>query len=625
MKRLIFVFIALFILFPCLTNAATELSASTQNPVVGSYIYIQLEANYGTEYNISDFHSYIEYDTNYFSLEKIIWVKFDYEYGTTRTENGRVYVDKENGNWTSGPILQLQLKVLKEGFSEINVHTNGDSYYTDGNLIAQTTVGISINASAPSNDTIIGSLYVEGYNMLPTFSKTTYSYNLTVPSDVSSVNIVATKGDSKQTITGTGKRNLEYGDNRVRVVVTAQDKSSRTYEIMITRTDNRTGDTSLKRLSVSNTDISYIKNQNVYSTIVSKSIDSVMITALPSDANATLTGTGNKNLVVGLNTFELKVKTVGGKEEIYTLNITRSNEELPKIEKSSKLISLKVNNLVLDLSEEKTTFLYGIGKEYSALTINATPESSTAKVNITGNENLKPGINLITIAVTEVMDSTTDPVTEEKTEYNLIVYKFPNDATLIKDFTSITGLENYVYNTTTSTNNIVSSDIITKLKNNNSKLCYNVVNMTNGLLSQVVLSNNLPDSEVDVTITKISTSPLTYKINVPKDTEITLYLEGIYSSGTNVKIYSYDESGEYTLLTAGIKVNEGYITFSTNGQPNYVITTNDLIKEQSEFDKMISKYKIVIIGIVVGIIAIILIGHIISKRNKEKESNEPLY
>lgn len=625
MKKIIYVFIALFILFPCITNAATELSASTQNPVVGNYVYVQLEANYGTEYKIGDFHVYVEYDTNYFSLEDIIWVKFGNDKGTTNTEEGRVYVDKENGNWESGPIVQLKLKVLKEGFSEIDVITNGDSHYTDSNLIAQTTVGISINASPPSNDTLIGSLYVEGYNMLPTFSKTTYSYNLTVPSSVSSVNIVATKGDNNQTITGTGKKNLEYGLNRVRVVVSAQDKSSRTYEIMITRTDNRTGDTSLKRISVSNTDISYIKNQNVYSAKVSKSVNTVMITALANDSNATVSGTGQKKLEIGLNTFEVKVKTSGGKEEIYTLNITRSNEELQTVKKSSKLSSLKVNSLVLDLSSDKTTFLYGVSKDCLSLLIDPLTESSSATIDITGNENLKSGINIITIKVTEIIDSTTDPITEEITEYKLIVYKYPKDATLIKDLSSITGTENYTYNTTSSTNNIISKDILEILKNNNVKLYYNVVNITNGLLSQVVLSNNLPNEDIDVTITKISTVPLTYQINVPEGTEITLYLEETYSNGTSVKIYSYDETGQYTLVTDGIKVNEGYITFKTNNQQNYVITTNDLIEEQSELNKILNKYKSIIIGVIIGIILIIIIGNIISKKDKLKDSNEPLY
>ena len=74
-KRFILTFIALFILFPCLTNAATELSASTQNPIVGETLYVQLEANYGKTLNIRDFHVYLKYDPTYFEVVTTKWVK----------------------------------------------------------------------------------------------------------------------------------------------------------------------------------------------------------------------------------------------------------------------------------------------------------------------------------------------------------------------------------------------------------------------------------------------------------------------------------------------------------------------------------------------------------------------
>lgn len=620
-KRILVIFIALFIIFPCLTNAATELSAATQNPTVGSYVYVQLEANYGDSLNIKDFHVYIDYDPTYFSLENVIWVKLGADSGTSRVESGRVYIDKSSANWSSGPIVQLKLKVLKAGFTELTVGRNGESYYTNGDVMAQTMAGIYINAQEPSNDTLIGSLYVEGYNIQPTFSRTTYNYNLTVPSNVTSVNVIASKGNSKQTITGTGRKVLEYGGNRVKVVVTAQDKSSRTYEIMITRTDNRTGDTTLKSLNVSNTSIKYDKNKNVYEATVSKSIDSVMITGLTTDSNATLVGTGQKNLKIGLNSFTLTVQSSGGKQQTYTINIIRSNEELQTVKKSSKLLSLKVNNLVLDLSNDKQTFLYGIGKEYTQLSIDATPESATATTKITGNDKLIPGINVVKIAVTEQIDTDN----EETTEYKIIVYKNPTTATVINNLDSATGTTDFLYSTTSTSSNIIPTTLINNLKTNNTKLYYNIVNMSNGLLYQFVLKENLPDTEIDAHITKINDSPLTYNVALPEGTEVTAYIEDTYASGTDVKIYSYDEDSNYTLVTAGIQVQNGYITFTTNGQSNYVITTIDLIKEQSEFDKLLNKYKGIIIGIVIGFIAIVAICILLNKKSKEKETNEPLY
>ena len=63
--------------------------------------------------------------------------------------------------------------------------------------------------------------------------------------------------NNKQTITGAGTIQLKYGLNVVHVVVKAQDGSTRDYKINITRTDNRTGDTTLRVLNVSDTTIKY--------------------------------------------------------------------------------------------------------------------------------------------------------------------------------------------------------------------------------------------------------------------------------------------------------------------------------------------------------------------------------
>ena len=120
-KRFIFTFIVLFLIFPYITSAATELSASTQNPIVGNNLYIQLEANYGQSLKIKDFHVYIDYDPEYFEVVEIKWVKSRTQMGTHRIENGRVYVDKDGANWSSGPIIQVEMKVKKTGSTKVNI------------------------------------------------------------------------------------------------------------------------------------------------------------------------------------------------------------------------------------------------------------------------------------------------------------------------------------------------------------------------------------------------------------------------------------------------------------------------------------------------------------------------
>lgn len=622
-KKYLYIIIALFIMFPSFIYAATELGASTQSPVVGTDVYVQLNINY-KNFKIGDAHYIITYDTEYLEFEEVIWIQTR---GTYSMEPGKITIDKEFGkSWDSGAILQIKYKVLKDGLSKVDVLRNGESHYENGDVIGQSFVGVSISATKPSSQTLIGTLYVEGYTLQPTFSKTVYQYNLIVPPDVSSINVFASKSDSRQTITGDGYKKLSYGDNNFPVIVTAEDGSSRTYNITVHRTDNRNGDTSLKSLNVSDTNIKYEKDKNVYEATVSRSVEDILITARANDPNATIIGTGRKKLNIGANTFNLTVESSGGRESNYTIIINRSTEEIPKVIKSSKLKTIKVNGLVMDLSDNKTSWLYGIGKDNDKLTIDAKAESDTATIEIIGNENLKVGINAIKIKVSEQNEVVegAEP-TYDITEYSLIVYKNPTNATLINEINNNTFNGDIVFSTSENASHIVPASTLKRLKETKSKLYYNVVNLYNGILYQAIISENIQDSDLDLSFKKVSDNLLTYETNIPKGTEMLVYLENLFLDGANVKIYTFNEAGKYTLLTDGITVQNGYISFVTNGEKNYVITTSTLIEEKSPLDQLLAKYKNYILGGIGTIVIALIFINLISKKIKQKTNKGPLY
>ncbi len=620
-KRFIYIFIMIFILFPSVISAATELSASTQNPIVGEYIWIQLEANYGDLLRIRDFHVNIDYDTKYFeleSIEDIKWIKTKREMGTVKHTPGRISVDKVNGNWDSGPIVQIKFKVKRSGSTTIKLARSDKSYYTNGDEIAQTMAGMIINPKEPSTNTILNSLSVKGYSISPPFSSNNFKYNLKVPSDVTSVIIEAKKGDTNQTLNGVGTKKLEYGDNKARIVVTAQNGDTRTYEIMINRHDDRKGIATLQSLSVSNTNIELEENKTVYEALVSRSVDQVLITGRTTDVNATMTGTGKKKLEIGENIFEIKVSSSKGEEKIYTIKITRSPEEIVEVGKSTRLKSLKVNGLMFDVSEGKTNYLYSINSKVDKLNIQALAESPTATLEIKGNEKLISGINLISIIIKEKSIS-------EETEYKLVVFKNPEGTKIISNISEIESGTNYIVQNTKDGKHILSRDKIQLLNRNKNTLYYNVVNLYSGLLYQIKLPTELPEQNINLAITKLDTGMPTYNMELPANSKVTLHLDYYYPDGTNLKIYSYDELNNYTQVTAGIQVINGYITFETNGQKNYVITTTPLIEEQSPMQKLFSKYKTIILGTILGLVALVLTMIIINKKQQEKENEGPLY
>lgn len=618
-KQVILIFLMTFIFCPFIVKAATYLEASTQHPIVGSNVYVLINAMYG-DMEIKEFYVRVKYDPTFFQFEETYWTQGIV--GKYENKDGYVYIRKDgsSANWISGNQVQLKFKVLKEGLSKIEidgVDENGDvvsSFYSNGDPIAQSFAGVTINATKPSKDTLIGYLGVEGFILAPTFNRTTYEYNLVVPSDTTQVNITAKKGDSKQTITGTGIKKLSYGLNKVRVVVQAQDGSSRTYEIMINRKDDRTGDTNLKSILVTNTNIIYEEGKMEYSATVSRDIDNILITAQPNDPNATVTGTGRKQLQIGENKFNLYVESSGGNQSVYTITIIRSNEEIQSVSQSSKLRSLKVNNLSLDLNNDNKTFIYGVAKEYGTLNIEAIPESNTAIVDIIGNKNLVSGLNVINIKVTENND--------ESTEYVIVVYKNPQDATIIQSFDNINFGSNLLYQSTSPS--VIPNDVIKLLRDSNHSLYYNVIDIYSGLLYQVILNNTVPEGDLDISFTKVEGSSNTYQTKLPKDVQVLLYLQKAFANDTIVKIYSYGENGAYSLITDGVKVNNGYINFTTDGNPYYVVTLEELIKHESAIEKFFNNFKFIIIGVIILIIVII----IILKKNKKSSKtpkNEPLY
>lgn len=63
------------------------------------------------------------------------------------------------------------------------------------------------------------------------------NYTLTVPTDVTNINVKATAEDSKSKVIGTGKHNLKIGENNIAVIVTAENGTQNKINIKVTRKD----------------------------------------------------------------------------------------------------------------------------------------------------------------------------------------------------------------------------------------------------------------------------------------------------------------------------------------------------------------------------------------------------
>ena len=182
---------------------------------------------------------------------------------------------------------------------------------------------------AKSTNADLDDLGVTGYTISPAFDKDTLSYTVTVPANVDKATITAELADDRATLTGTGEKDLNYGDNTFPVVVTAEDETTtKTYTVKITR--EKKTDATLSDIKVDGVSIPGFDPDTTEYTIdpVNSDVDSIVIEATLSDPDATLTGTGTKTVQTGDNSFDIIVTAQDGTtEKIYTVNVKKNSSD----------------------------------------------------------------------------------------------------------------------------------------------------------------------------------------------------------------------------------------------------------------------------------------------------------
>ena len=108
--------------------------------------------------------------------------------------------------------------------SKTNSSSNSTSNKTNKtNTSSNTTSG----SSTKSSDATLSDLGIKP-NDFKGFKSGTTSYKTTVPEDVAEVEVYAKTTSSKATVTGTGKKKLEKGTNKVEVKETAENGTKKT-------------------------------------------------------------------------------------------------------------------------------------------------------------------------------------------------------------------------------------------------------------------------------------------------------------------------------------------------------------------------------------------------------------
>ena len=204
-----------------------------------------------------------------------------------------------------------------------------------------------------SSNSKLSSLQIAEGVITPEFSSSVTEYELSIPNEVTSLNITAEADSSKATVKITGNEELQVGDNNIEVIVTAEDGSKTTYKILAKRAQP---ELSLQALTVKYSDkngeqVELVLNPvfafNIYEynidTMLPHTVKSLEVLGTANRENAVIEVVGNEELKTGENTITVKVTVTdeSGLEEQKTYTIKVEKEEEPVVAPLSTMDKIK--------------------------------------------------------------------------------------------------------------------------------------------------------------------------------------------------------------------------------------------------------------------------------------------
>lgn len=211
--------------------------------------------------------------------------------------------------------------------SENKPSTEEETPVVNNNSSSQTSKPVQTKSKSDNAD--LSNLGIRP-NDFSGFTPNKLTYDVTVPLDVESIEIYATASDSKASISGTGKKNLEEGLNEFEIVVTAEDGTVKTYTINVTReesteetaTEESIGE-GLSSLKIADLELTPGFETNVYEYKVKYIGDATSLDIQTETTNPefVVEVVGNQELVEGENIITILVSDADG-NNIATYQIT---------------------------------------------------------------------------------------------------------------------------------------------------------------------------------------------------------------------------------------------------------------------------------------------------------------
>ena len=243
---------------------------------------------------------------------------------TLKDNSGTSISISATANDSKASVSGIGSKTLKYGKNTFGVTVTAENG-------SKKTYNIVVNKPDPrSKNNNLKSLSVSSGTI--DFDKNTTSYLIKVEHDVENITITASAEDSKANVSGTGTKILKDYVNEFKIVVKAENESTKTYIVKVARKDESgnygklSTDNSVKSISMTGYDIKFNKDIKKYNVLV-EDVNEVEIKVTPNDSKASISIENNTDLKAGLNKVVVKVTAENGDVNEYLFNVYKIGEE----------------------------------------------------------------------------------------------------------------------------------------------------------------------------------------------------------------------------------------------------------------------------------------------------------
>ena len=202
-------------------SASISVSASSSSVVVGNTFTVTYKISSSSALGSWEFTP--SYDSSKFKL--VSGDQYVADYASTSSTKSKSYTYK--------------FKAISSGSGKISVKSYAAYAYDESKMSVSggsKTIKViteSQKKATYSKNNDLKSLSIDGINLSPTFNKNTTSYTAQANANTTSININASCDDKKASVSGTGKKDVNEGENKFEITVTAQNGSTKKYYITL--------------------------------------------------------------------------------------------------------------------------------------------------------------------------------------------------------------------------------------------------------------------------------------------------------------------------------------------------------------------------------------------------------